>query len=57
LVVDTVDTMDKLVASDVGTSGGQTPWLNGRPADIDSISDQRSKFRNIAIFAKNFEKV
>ncbi len=37
-------------------SGGQTPWLNGRPADIDSISDQWSKFRNIAIFRKKFRK-
>ncbi len=37
-------------------SGGQTPWLNGRPADIDSISDQWSKFRNIAIFLKKFRK-
>ena len=38
------------------TSGGQTPWLNGRPADIDSISDHWSKFRNIVIFRKKFRK-
>jgi hypothetical protein len=37
-------------------SDGQTPWPNGRPADIDSISDQWSKFRKIAIFRKNFRK-
>ena len=38
------------------SSGGQTPWLNGRPADMDSISDQWSKFRKIAIFRKIFRK-
>jgi hypothetical protein len=37
-------------------SDGQTPWPNGRPADIDSISDQWSKFQKIAIFRKNFRK-
>ena len=37
-------------------SGGQTPWLIGRPADIDRISNQWSKFRKIAIFRKNFQK-
>jgi hypothetical protein len=35
-------------------SAGQTYWLNGRPADSDSISDQWSKVRNIAIFRKKF---
>ncbi len=39
------------------TSDGQTPWPNGRPADINSISDQWSKVRNIAIFSKKFEKI
>jgi hypothetical protein len=38
------------------TSGGQTPWPNGRPADIDSISDQWSKVRNIAIFSQKIRK-
>jgi hypothetical protein len=35
-------------------SDGQTPWLNGRPTNSDSISDQWSKVRNIAIFRKKF---
>ena len=48
--------LDHHVENPPETSGGQTPWLNGRPADIDSISDQRSKFRNIAIFRKKFRK-
>ena len=37
-------------------SDGQTPWLNGRPADSDSISDQWSKVRNIAIFSQKIRK-
>jgi hypothetical protein len=37
-------------------SAGQTPWLIGRPADSDSISDQWSKVQNIAIFRKKFRK-
>ncbi len=37
-------------------SDGQTPWLNGRPSDIDNISDHWSKFRNIVIFRKKFRK-
>ncbi len=41
---------------DIRTRGGQTPWPNGRPADIDSISDQWSKFRNIAIFSQKIRK-
>jgi hypothetical protein len=36
--------------------GGQTPWLIGRPADSDSISDQWAKVQKIAIFRKNFRK-
>jgi hypothetical protein len=38
------------------TSDGQTPWLNGRPSDIDNISDHWSKFLNIVIFRKKFRK-
>ena len=37
-------------------SAGQTYWLNGRPADSDSISDQWSKVRNIAIFSQKIRK-
>ncbi len=32
------------------------PWPNGRPADIDSISDQWSKVPNIAIFSQKIRK-
>ncbi len=34
--------------------GGQTPWLVGRPAYSDRISDIRSKVQIIVIFRKNF---
>jgi len=37
-------------------SDGQTPWLDGRPSDIDNISDHWSKFRNIVNFRKKFRK-
>ena len=37
-------------------SDGQTPWLDGRPSDIDNIYDHWSKFRNIVNFRKKFRK-
>ncbi len=36
--------------------GGQTPWLVGRPADGDRISDIRSKVLNYRNFLKIFSK-